>query len=69
ALATAAAMNPECFLLDEPIAGLDEATTDRFLRYLKEYGKTYVIITHDREFLRSAVDKVYTLKDSKVVPL
>jgi len=38
------------------------------LKYLKEYGKTYVIITHDREFLRSAVDKVYTLKDSKIIP-
>ena len=68
ALATVAAMNPECFLLDEPIAGLDEATTDRFLRYLKECGKTYVIITHDREFLKSAVDKVYLLRDSKIIP-
>lgn len=69
ALATVAAMNQECFLFDEPVVGLDEATTDRFLRYLKEYGKTYVIITHDREFLRSAVDKVYVLKDSKVISL
>ena len=68
ALATAAAMNPECFLFDEPVVGLDEATTDRFLRYLKEYGKTYVIITHDREFLKSAVDKVYILKESKIIP-
>ena len=54
-------------LFDEPVVGLDEATTDRFLRYLKEYGKTYIIITHDREFLKSAVDKVYMLKDSKVI--
>jgi cobalt/nickel transport system ATP-binding protein len=68
ALATAAAMNPECFLFDEPAVGLDEATTDRFLRYLKEYGNTYIIITHDQEFLRSAVDKVYILKDSKIIP-
>jgi len=62
-------MNPECFLLDEPVAGLDEATTDRFLRYLKEYGETYVIITHDHEFLKNAVDKVYMLKDSKIISL
>jgi len=68
ALATAAAMNPECFLFDEPVVGLDEATTDRFLKYLKEYGNTYIIITHDQEFLRSAADKVYTLKDSKIIP-
>lgn len=68
ALATAAAMNPECFLFDEPVVGLDEVTTDRFLKYLKEYGNTYIIITHDQEFLKSAVNKVYILKDSKIIP-
>ena len=68
ALATAVAMNPECFLFDEPVVGLDEATTDRFLRYLKEYGNTYIIITHTHEFLRSAADKVYILKESKIIP-
>ncbi|MFA4915250.1 MAG: ABC transporter ATP-binding protein [Syntrophales bacterium] len=69
ALATVAAMNPECFLLDEPVTGLDEATTGRFLKYLHEYGNTYVIITHNREFLKNAVDKVYVLRDSKIIPL
>ncbi len=68
ALATIVAMNPECFLIDEPVAGLDDVTTDRFLRYLKEYGNTYIIITHDQEFLKSAVDKVYILKGSKIIP-
>lgn len=61
ALATVMAMHPECYLFDEPTAGLDEATTDRFLDYLKQYTDTYIIITHNRDLLRQATDKVYTL--------
>ena len=59
-------MNPECFLLDEPVTGLDEETTKRFLKYLKEQADTYAIITHDREFLKDTVNKIYVLKDSKI---
>jgi cobalt/nickel transport system ATP-binding protein len=66
ALATVIAMNPECFLLDEPVTGLDEETTKRFLKYLKEQADTYAIITHDREFLKDTVNKIYVLKDSKI---
>lgn len=69
ALATVVAMNPECFLLDEPIAGLDEETTERFLRYLKEHADTYIIVTHDREFLKDAVEKIYLLKDGKIAEI
>ena len=46
-------MNPECYLLDEPTAGLDNDAAERFLRYLKDYTDTYIIITHDREFLKN----------------
>ena len=63
ALATVVAMNPECYLLDEPTAGLDEATTERFLDYLNKYAGTYVIITHNRDLLAHVADKVYLLTD------
>ncbi len=69
ALATVVAMNPECFLLDEPITGIDEKTTEKFLRYLKEHADTYIIITHDREFLKGAVDRIYMLNDSKITEI
>jgi cobalt/nickel transport system ATP-binding protein len=69
ALATVIAMNPECFLLDEPVTGLDEETTGRFLKYLKEYAETYAIISHDREFLKDTVDKIYVLKNSKITTI
>jgi cobalt/nickel transport system ATP-binding protein len=63
ALATVVAMHPDCYLLDEPATGLDEATTEKLLKYLKENTETYIIITHDRDFLRHTTDKIYVLKD------
>ena len=66
ALAAVAAMNPVCFLLDEPTSGLDEDTTDKFLNYLKSYSETYVIITHDHEFLKKAVKQIYAIKGGKI---
>lgn len=69
ALAAVVAMNPEGYLFDEPIAGLDKATTERFLRYIREYADTYIIITHDHEFLKNAVDKIYKLEEGKIEPL
>ena len=66
ALATVVAMHPACYLLDEPVAGLDEATTERFLNYLREHADTYMIIAHDRAFLESATDKIYELRDGHI---
>ncbi len=68
ALAAVVAMNPECYLLDEPTAGLDDRTTERFLRYLREYADTYVIITHNHEFLKNAVDRMYRLEEGRIEP-
>ena len=59
-------MHPECYLLDEPFAGLDETTTQRFLNYLREHTETYIIITHDFELLKETVDKIYILNNGKI---
>lgn len=69
ALAAVAAMQPECLLLDEPTAGLDRETTIRLLGYLKNHAKTFIISSHDREFLEASVGAVYVLKGSRVAPL
>jgi cobalt/nickel transport system ATP-binding protein len=66
ALATVVAMHPECYLLDEPFSGLDETTTQRFLRYLREHTETYIIITHDRELLKETVNNIYILNNGKI---
>ncbi len=66
AFATIVAMNPECLLLDEPTAGLDEETTNRILNYLKTQINTYVIISHDQGFLKEVVNKIYLLKGGQL---
>jgi cobalt/nickel transport system ATP-binding protein len=66
-LAAVIAMKPECYLLDEPTAGLDNEAEGRFLGYLKDYADTYIIITHDREVLKNAVDIVYKIDSRRII--
>ncbi len=66
ALATVAAMKPECFLFDEPVSGLDKASEERFLEYLKGNVSTCIVITHDHDFLKDSVDKVCRLGKNRI---
>jgi cobalt/nickel transport system ATP-binding protein len=69
ALATVMAMNPSCYLLDEPTSGLDERSEENFLSVLKRHADTYIVITHDKDLLKKAVDIVYKLEDGKILPI
>ncbi|MFH0811011.1 MAG: ABC transporter ATP-binding protein [Pseudomonadota bacterium] len=60
-LAAVLAMKPRMLLLDEPTAGLDEATTDRLVKILGAPGLSYVIISHDRDFLARTVNTTWSL--------
>lgn len=66
ALATVFAMDPVCYLLDEPSDGLDEATRQRLKDLLNTLVKTCLIVSHDKEFLRDVVKKIYILKDGQI---
>jgi len=66
ALATVFAMNPICYLLDEPSSGLDEETKENLINFLKTQVKTYLIVSHDQEFLKETVDKIYLLKNGQI---
>jgi cobalt/nickel transport system ATP-binding protein len=68
ALATVMAMNPECYLLDEPTTGLDDDATKRFLNYLNEHADTYIMITHNHDLLSHNVDSVYELSNGTLKP-
>jgi ATP-binding cassette subfamily F protein 3 len=48
----------DVLLLDEPTNHLDLDTTDWLERYLKAFGHTVVLISHDRSFLDGVVDHV-----------
>lgn len=65
AVARALANRPSIVFADEPTASLDRKTAMEVVRILEEYrdvGGTVVLVTHDREVLRSA-DRVLSMRD------
>ncbi len=67
-LAGLMAMEPACYLLDEPTLGLDEKGRTRLLTWLKN-EPTYVIISHELTLLKELCHKVYWLEEGRLSPL
>jgi cobalt/nickel transport system ATP-binding protein len=62
ALATAASMHPDVFILDEPTAGLDDDGMQTLLEFISSHVSTCIITSHDREFLNRVTSRVFLLK-------
>ncbi|MDB5265810.1 MAG: transporter family protein ATP-binding cassette, subfamily er 3 [Parcubacteria group bacterium] len=60
-LASAIIQDPDLLLLDEPTNNLDHAGIEHLTRFLKNYEKTVLVISHDAEFLNSFSDGVLYL--------
>jgi ATPase subunit of ABC transporter with duplicated ATPase domains len=54
-------MEPEVLLLDGPTSGLYDDHRSRFVRVLLNI-ESYIIMSHDREFLEDVTDQSYTLE-------
>jgi cobalt/nickel transport system ATP-binding protein len=67
ALATVLAMSPEVLLLDEPTSGLDEATKERLKGVLQRLDLSYILISHEFDFMADTVTVFYTLQDGKII--
>ena len=52
-LASALIQNPDLLLLDEPTNNLDTAGIEHLTKFLVEYSKTVVVISHDADFLNA----------------
>jgi ATP-binding cassette subfamily F protein 3 len=52
-LAFALIQNPDLLLLDEPTNNLDKAGIEHLTKFLVEYDKTCMVISHDAEFLNA----------------
>jgi len=65
-LATVLAMKPEMLILDEPSTGLDEETVNRLINILRDSDFTYLIASHNSDFLSETTDTVYRLEQGKI---
>ncbi len=65
-LATVLSMEPEVLLLDEPLTGLDTKTRSTITRALTEMNISYIIISHNIEFLEATTSKTVTMRDGKI---
>jgi ATPase subunit of ABC transporter with duplicated ATPase domains len=60
-LASALIQDPDLLLLDEPTNNLDKAGIEHLTKYLIDYQKTCIVISHDAEFLNAFTDGVLYL--------
>ena len=60
---------PKLIMLDEPVAGMGRAETDKTARILGEIKKdcTVIVVEHDMEFVKMAADIVTVLHEGKVL--
>ena len=60
-LASALISQPDLLLLDEPTNNLDKAGIEHLTKFIKNYQKTVIVISHDADFLNSFSDGVLYL--------
>ncbi len=66
ALATILAMEPEVLLLDEPVTGLDEKTRQRIEAILKKLDISYIMISHNMDFLARLTSRIFSINNGKI---
>ncbi len=71
AIARVIILKPELLILDEPTSALDTTiqaqVIDLLKRLQKNYGMTYIFITHDLRVLRSLADELAVMRQGKIV--
>ena len=58
---------PDVLLMDEPTNFLDTAHIEWLAKYLQDFDKAFVVISHDEEFLRSIGEIVYCLSNKEMI--
>ena len=69
AIAGVLAMEPECLILDEPTAGLDQSGVEAIVNALRAYhakGRTVILISHNLDLVAAVVERVVVLKEGGV---
>ena len=58
---------PDLLLLDEPTNHLDLAAIERLEAFLAEYPGAFVLVSHDRAFIRAVCREIVELENGKFV--
>jgi cobalt/nickel transport system ATP-binding protein len=65
-LATVLVMKPKVLLLDEPTTGLDEETNERIISILNSLDISYVIVSHEFDFLSLTTEDIYCIQCGEI---
>lgn len=65
AIARALLLQPDILLLDEPTNFLDTKGKAWVMKFLSEYPKTLILVSHDLELMDRSIDKVIALNPQK----
>ncbi len=65
-LAAVLRASDDLLLLDEPTNHLDIEAISWLAGYLREFGQSYVVVTHDRWFLDAVCERTWELADGQV---
>ena len=73
ALAQVLIKEPRIVIMDEPTGTMDPITkvavTNSILKAREEIGETFVVVSHDMDFVNEICDRVALMRDGKIVEL
>lgn len=66
-LCTMLLSNGDILLLDEPTNNLDIEAIDWLEKYLNNFKKSIIMVSHDEVFLNNIINKIYEMSDGKLI--